>query len=130
MYKRQGYDPKEIGYIVRSESTDNGKTWSEGKNSSFPNPNAAVDFLKLQNGHLILVYNDSMTSRTPLTVALSTDNDATWPVKRDLVSGPGDFGYPLAFQSRDGKIHVVYTSEKRKVINHATFDESWISGAR
>ena len=66
-----------------------------------------------------------MTARTPLTVAMSPDLDATWPVKRNLVEGPGDFGYPCAFQARDGKIHVVYTSERRTVINHAVFDEDW-----
>ena len=49
-YCRRGgdYDPKTVGYIVRSESHDGGRTWSEGKDSAFPNPNAAVDFLKLQ----------------------------------------------------------------------------------
>ena len=124
-----GYDPKEVGYIVKSESLDGGQTWSEGVDSPFPNPNAAVDFLKLQRGNLLLVYNDSFNSRTPLTVAFSADHDKTWPVKKDLVSGPGDFGYPLAFQSQDGKVHIVYTSEKRQVINHATFDESWIAGS-
>src|SRR5262249_37786627 len=79
-----GYEPVTDGYIVRSESHDGGKTWSEGKDSAFPNPNAAIDFLKLQNGHLVLVYNDSMNDRTPLTVALSTDGDKTWPHRRNL----------------------------------------------
>jgi len=125
-----GYDSKEMGYIVKSESKDGGKTWSEGVDSSFPNPNAAVDFLKLQSGNLLLVYNDSFNARTPLTVAFSPDHDKTWPVKKDLVAGPGDFGYPQAFQTKDGKVHVVYTSEKRQVINHATFDESWIAGGK
>ena len=122
-----GYEPKEVGYIVRSESTDGGKTWSPGADSPFPNPNAAVDFLKLQSGNLLLVYNDSFNSRTPLTVSFSPDHDKTWPIKKNLVSVPGDYGYPIVFQSKDGKIHVVYTSDKRQVINHATFDESWIA---
>jgi predicted neuraminidase len=125
-----GYDPKEIGYIVRSESTDGGRTWSVGVDSAFPNPNAAVDFLKLASGRLLLVFNDSMTARTPLTVAISPDLDRTWPFRRNLVEGPGDFGYPSAFQARDGKIHVVYTSERRTVINHAVFDEAWATSDR
>lgn len=67
-YCRRGgdYRPETIGYIVRSESHDGGWTWGEGKNSPFPNPNAAVDFLKLKRGRLLLVYNHSMTRRTPL----------------------------------------------------------------
>ncbi len=121
-----GYEPNEIGYIVRSESNDGGHTWAEGRDSSFPNPNAAIDFIKLKSGKLFLVYNDSMSKRTPLTVALSPDQDKTYPFKRNIVDGPGDFGYPTAFQSQDGKIHVVFTSERRSVVNHAVLDEDWI----
>src|SRR5205085_8396293 len=100
-----------------------GRTWSPGKDSAFPNPNAAVDLLRLANGHLLLVYNASMSARTPLTAALSTDNDRSYPYRRNLAEGPGDFAYPYAIQTRDGKIHVVYTSEGRAVVNHAVFDE-------
>ncbi len=127
-YCRRGgdYRPETKGYIVRSESHDGGLTWSEGKDSQFPNPNAAVDFLKLKSGRLLLVYNHSMNRRTPLTVALSFDLDRTWPVRRDLRTGDNDYGYPIAFQTGDGRIHVVYTSDRRTVVNHAVFDEDWI----
>jgi predicted neuraminidase len=124
-----GYEPTTDGYIVRSESLDGGRTWAEGKDTAFPNPNAAVDLLKLHNGHLVLVYNNSMNERTPLTVALSTDSDKSWPHRRDLATGPFDYAYPYAIQTRDHKIHVVYTSHERTVINHAVFDEAWLTGA-
>ena len=127
-YCRRGgdYNPGTIGYIVRSESHDGGMTWSEGRDSAFPNPNAAVDFLKLQSGRLLLVFNDSMSRRTPLTAALSSDQDRNWPIRRNVREGDGDFGYPTVFQARDGRIHLVFTSEKRSVVNHAVFDEDWI----
>jgi predicted neuraminidase len=127
-YCRRGgdYDPKTIGFVVRSESHDGGMTWSEGKDSAFPNPNAAVDFIKLKNGHLLLIFNDSMNHRTPLTAALSFDQDKTWPVRRNVREGEGDFGYPTVFQASDGRIHLVFTSEKRMVVNHAVFDEDWV----
>ena len=88
-YCRRGgdYNPKTIGYIVRSESHDGGMTWSEGKDSAFPNPNAAVDFIKLASGRLLLIYNDSMTRRTPLTAAFSSDQDHTWPISAILPKG-------------------------------------------
>lgn len=121
-----GYDPVTDGYIVRSESQDGGWTWSEGKDTSFPNPNSAIDLLKLQSGHLLLVYNDSMNERTPLTVALSEDNERTWPHRRNIAIGPYDYAYPFAIQTHDGKIHVVYTSHGRTVIEHAVFDEGWV----
>jgi predicted neuraminidase len=131
-YCRRGgdYDPKTIGYIVRSESHDGGLTWSEGVDSAFPNPNAAVEFLKLQSGRLLLIFNDSMNRRTPLTAALSTDQDRTWTSRRNIREGDGDFGYPSAFQARDGRVHLVFTSERRTVVNHAVFDENWVVHGR
>jgi predicted neuraminidase len=125
-----GYLRDEKGFLVRSESRDGGKTWSEGRDSAFPNPNAAVDFLKLRSGRLLLIYNDCFHGRSPLTAALSEDDDRTYPHRRNLVEGPGDFGYPFAFQARDGRIHLVYTSDRRTVINHAVFDEDWVREGR
>jgi len=81
----------------------------------------------LKNGHLLLVYNDSFNERTPLAVAISTDSAKTFPHRRNIAAGRGDFGYPTAIQTRDGKIHVTYTSDERTVIQHAVFDESDIA---
>jgi predicted neuraminidase len=127
-YCRRGgdYRPETIGHIVRSDSHDGGWSWTEGKDSTFPNPNAAVDLLKLQSGRLLLVYNHSMNRRTPLSLAVSNDLDRTWPVRRDLKTGENDYGYPIAFQAKDGRIHVTYTSDRRTVVNHAVFDEDWL----
>ena len=123
-----GYGPTDDGYLVRAESIDGGRTWTDGVDSAFPNPNAAVDFLTLDSGALLLVYNDSMSRRTPLAVALSDDGDQSYPVRREIIGGDGDYGYPIAFQGRDGRIHVVFTSDRRTVINHAVFDEEWVRG--
>ena len=121
-----GYEPTTNGYLIRAESHDGGQTWSEGKNCAFPNPNASVDFIKLKNGHLLLVYNDSMNERTPLTVAISTDGDKTYPYKRNIAVGDFDYAYPLATQALDGKIHLIYTSHERTVVNQAVFEEQWV----
>ena len=123
-----GYGPTTEGWLVRAESTDGGRTWGEGKNSAFPNPNSAVDFLKLASGALLLVYNDHMWERSPLMLALSDDQDRSYPVRKALATGKNSFAYPVAFQARDGRIHVVYTSDSRKVINHAIVTERWIRG--
>jgi predicted neuraminidase len=125
-----GFGPMKDGVLVRSESRDGGRTWSPGKDTQFKNPNSAADFIKLKNGHLLLVFNDNNEGhRMPLTVAISTDNDKTYPHRRNIVNKPGDSsGYPVAIQTKDGKIHVVYTSDRRKVINHIVFDESAILG--
>lgn len=130
-YCRRGgdYSGRPDGWLVRTESHDGGRTWSPGVDSEFPNPNAAVDFLRLQNGHHLLVYNRSFSERTPLSLALSTDGARTFPVRRDLASDPkGDYGYPTALQTRDGVIHVVFTSDERTVVRHAIFSERDLVG--
>jgi predicted neuraminidase len=123
-----GFGPMKDGVLFRSESQDGGRTWSPGKETEFPNPNSAADFIKLQNGDLLLVFNDNnQGERMPLTVAISTDHDKSYPHRRNIVDKPGETAaYPSAIQTTDGKIHVVYTSSERTVINHAVFEESAI----
>lgn len=91
-----------------------------------PNPNAAIDLIKLDNGHLALIYNDSFDGeRMPLTMRISTDGGQTWPVAHELVNKPGDdAAYPYVIQTADGKIHGVFTSQGRSVVNHFTLDEA------
>lgn len=129
-YIRRGgnFEPTDHGYTLRSESHDGGQTWSEAVETQFRNPNAAVDFIKLKNGHLLLVYNDNMNERSPLTVAISMDNDKTYPKRRNIAGGDNDFAYPYAIQTKDGKIHIVYTTNERRTIMHAVFDEYAIIG--
>ncbi len=126
-----GFGPMKDGVLYRSESRNGGRTWTAGKETEFRNPNSAADFIKLANGHLLLVFNDNNEGeRRPLTVAISTDNDKSYPHRRNIVNVPGDeSGYPSAIQTQDGRIHVVYTSAERTVVNHVSFDESAILNA-
>jgi predicted neuraminidase len=130
-YLRRGGDflPTDHGYMLRCESRDGGYTWSDAVETKFLNPNSAVDFIKLQNGHLLLVYNDNMNERTPLTVAVSTDGDKTYRYRRNIAGGDNSFAYPYAIQTRDGKIHIIYTTNSRTTIMHAVFDEYAITGS-
>jgi predicted neuraminidase len=125
-----GYEPTETGYLLRAESRDGGHTWSEAVDTEFPNPNAAVAFIRLQNGHLLLAYNNHMYQRTPLTVAISTDNDESYPHRRDIIGGDNTYAYPYAIQARDGKIHLIFTTNGRTTIMHAVFGEEAILGRR
>lgn len=131
-YIRPGgnFEPSDSRYILRAESHDGGETWSRATNTAFPNPNSAVSFIKLQSGKLLLVYNDSMNDRTPLTAAISEDNDLTWPHRRDLAtSGPDNtFGYPMAIQAKDGTIHVICTTGIRDTVILVSFREEAILG--
>ncbi len=123
-----GYGPMKDGWLVRSESRDGGRTWSPGVETKFPNPNSAVEFLKLKSGNLLLIYNDSMSNRTPLRAALSEDKDKSYPYQRNIADGRNDFAYPSGVQTSDGMIHVVYTTNGRSIIHHDVFDEDWVRG--
>jgi predicted neuraminidase len=129
-YCRRGgdYSGRPNGRIVRAKSRDGGRTWSDGQETQFKNPNAAVDFLRLKSGNLLLIFNDSVKDRSPLTAALSTDGDKTYPYRRNLIEGPEDYAYPYAIQADDGKIHLVFTSDERTTIYHAILQESDILG--
>jgi predicted neuraminidase len=123
------YAGRPDGWLVRTESRDGGRTWSAGADSALPNPNAAVDFIRLASGRHLLAYNHSFTNRTPLTVALSDDGGRTFAWRRDIAAGPeGDFAYPTAVQTRDGRIHVMFTSDERTVVRKAVFTEAWATG--
>lgn len=119
-----GYGPGERGFIVAAESRDGGMSWSEGRDTDLPNPNSAVELIRLHSGRLLLVYNPSMHRRTPLTAALSDDGGKTWKWRRNLAEGEDSFAYPSAVQTPDGRIHVVYTSDGRKVVRRAVFREA------
>ncbi|MEP7367719.1 MAG: sialidase family protein [Acidobacteriota bacterium] len=112
------------GYIVRSESRDGGRNWSPGAEIEFPNPNAAIALHKLSSGNLLLIYNDSLTDRTPLVAALSTDGGKTFPKRITLADGKNDYAYPYLIQARDGTVHLVYTSQRRSTVNHLSFSEA------
>ena len=124
------YEPGNDGNVVRTESRDGGKTWSAGTETEFPNPNAAVELIRLRNGHLLFIYNHSANDRTPLTAAISTDGGRTFPHRRNLAEGEGSFSYPTAVQTQDGLIHVTFTSDERTVIRHAIFKEEAILNHR
>jgi predicted neuraminidase len=129
-YCRRGgnYEPTKEGWAVRAESLDGGQTWTRGEDSRFPNPNSALDLIRLQNGHLLMVYNDNMNERKPLAVSLSRDGGRTWPVKRVAGDRLDTYAYPAALQARDGTIHIVFTSRGRTEIWHASLDEEWVEG--
>lgn len=123
-----GYGPEERGFIVAAESFDGGLTWTEGRDTEWPNPNSAVELIRLRSGRLLLVCNPVHHGRTPLTAALSADGGRTWPWRRHLADGRDSFAYPSAVQTADGRIHVVYTSNERTVIRRAIFREEDLTG--
>jgi predicted neuraminidase len=100
-------------------------SWSICTPTKLPNPNSALDLLRLPSGEVLLVYNPSAVNRNYLTVALSKDNTQSWFARRDIVHGDGEYSYPSAILDDQGWIHVSYT-ENRYIIKHAVFNKEWL----
>ncbi len=111
--------------IKASESRDGGKTWSEPAPTQWKNPDAGISMRRLANGHVILVFNNQDNARTPLHIALSTDEARTWRDPLILESNPGEYSYPSVLQTSDGKIHIIYTF-RRYSIKHVELNEDWL----
>jgi predicted neuraminidase len=118
---------KEGGCVWRSVSEDGGYTWSQAQATKFPNPNSAVDMIRCRSRNMILAFNDTFRGRTPLSLALSQDGGASWPFRRVLERGPGEFSYPAIIQSKDGLLHITYTY-KREAIKHVVVSEEGLTG--
>ena len=111
-------------WITQFSSSDDGKTWTDARPTRLKNPDSGITMTRLASGHLVLVYNDSQTSRTPLSIARSLDEGNTWEKPLHLESNPGEYSYPCVVQSSDGKIHVTYTF-RRYAIKHVELNEAW-----
>ena len=113
------------GWLWVMVSDDNGKSWTEPKDSGFLNPASATQIIRLANGHLVLIYNDSATQRRPLSIALSADGGRTWPYRKVLKEGADTYSYPFAVQGSDGIIHILYSLNRDKIM-HIAVNEAWI----
>ena len=108
------------GRITDCWSSDSGKTWSEMRATALPNEGSGNDAVTLADGRQLLVYNHSSTDRTPLNVALSRDGK-NWQAALVLENRPGEYSYPAVIQSADGRVHITYTWN-RKRIKYAVLD--------
>lgn len=101
---------KQGGRLWCTYSSDNGRTWAEPVQSQLRNPNAACDMVKLHDGSVILVFNDTEHGRSNLNVAISMDEGKTWQANFFLENEANkEFSYPAVIQTWDGKIHITYT---------------------
>ncbi len=84
----------QLGQIATSTSSDGGETWGERGRLSVQAPEAPATLRRIPaTGDLLLIWNNTFTAgaghggrRTPLTVAVSSDEGKTWRNVRDLES--------------------------------------------
>ena len=107
---------RRIGVICRADSVDGGRSWFPAEPTDLPNPNAGIDAVKMKDGRIALVYNDTKSGRSPLSVALSDDGGATWRKAVELENEPRmEFSYPAVIQARNGDLMTTYTWKRRRI---------------
>lgn len=108
------------GNICRSDSEDYGKTWSPIVETDLPNNNSGIDVAHIEGQKIALIYNPvsgNWGKRYPITVAISTDNGKTWPIKYNVEEGEeedDELSYP-AIIYEDGHLVACYTWNRQRI---------------
>lgn len=118
-------------------SADGASHWSAPRyQEDLPDPICAAGFVALRGGRLLLFSNpDNLTradgkdvaskDRRNLTIRLSRDQGATWPVKRAIEPGPSGYSDLAVLPNRD--ILCFYESAG-KYLTLARFSLDWVTG--
>ena len=114
------------GRIYRSDSTDDGETWSEVRDTGLPNNNSGIDLVRASDGRLFMAMNVSDVDwgpRTRLELRVSDDDGSTWKPFRTLIDRkPGtsawdgdEYSYPAIVEPSPGKLAVTYTFNRKTI---------------
>ena len=90
------------------------ETWTQAHFIAVPNPNSGIDAVRLRDGRIVLVFNDSFDKRTPLDLAVSNDGDH-FSIFKALEDGPGEYSYPAIIQASNGDLLVTYTWRRQTI---------------
>lgn len=100
--------------IAIADSFDDGKTWTQAHFIHLPNPNSGIDAVRLKDGRVVLVFNDSYNERTPLNLAVSRDGEH-FRIFKTLEDGPGQYSYPAIIQGSNGDLLITYTWRRESI---------------
>jgi len=104
----------DIGKICVTDSSDLGGTWSEAHMLDVANPNSGIDPVKLRDGRIAMIYNNTTSGRSPLNLGVSTDGEHF----RDFVKlecEAGEFSFLAMVQAKDGNLKITYTYDRRQI---------------
>jgi predicted neuraminidase len=100
--------------IAIADSMDDGKTWTQARFIDLPNPTSGIDAVRLTDGRIVLIFNNSYNKRTPLNLAVSTDGEH-FRIFKTLEDGPGQFSYPALVQAKNGDLLMTYTFRRETI---------------
>jgi predicted neuraminidase len=100
--------------IAVADSWDDGKTWTQAHIIALPNPNSGIDAVRLTDGRIVLAFNDSYNTRTPLNLAVSRDGEH-FTIFKTLEDGPGQYSYPAIVQAANGDLLITYSWRRETI---------------
>ncbi len=118
--------------ILAIHTVDGGFHWSRPVKTDLPNPNSAVAGIRLEDGALLLVFNDSENARDDLALAYRRGGDNTWrsiyyfeDERRASEGRTHEFSYPFLLRTQNGDFHLLYTWHRTQ-IKHVHFNQAWL----
>lgn len=100
------------GRLWRSDSRDEGRTWSDAVPTDIPNPGNKPKLIGLSDGRIALIHTPNpqcgMANRHPLALWISDDDMRSFADPRVVTDFPGRYCYPDGFEE-DG--HILFTIE-------------------
>lgn len=105
------------GFLWRSESEDEGRTWSAAWETEIPNPSSKAHLVRLPGGRIALLHNavgqrGVWGRRDPLSIWISEDEMETWSIQEDVLRG-GMLAYPNGMVL-DGRLVFAYDRDRRQ----------------
>jgi hypothetical protein len=105
-------DNKGSGYLFRSFSSDNGRTWNTPVRTNFPDARSKFSGTRLKDGRYVLVSNANPKKRDPLVLSIS--NDGIVFDKMYYLVGERHVDYPHVIE-QDGHLLVSFATGKQTV---------------
>lgn len=105
-------DNRRSGFIYRSFSTDDGRTWSKPTRTNFPDATSKMSGLRLSDGRYVLVSNPNPKARDPLTLAVSRDGLVF--DKLVYLIGGRHIDYPHVIE-HEGSLYVAFSGRKQTI---------------
>ena len=84
------------GYLWRSESRDNGRTWTDAWQTDIPNPSTCLSLVRLADSRIAMIHNATGEKgvrgiRNPMSIWISDDEMDTWSIRDDIIASADNY---------------------------------------
>lgn len=115
------YRIENSGFLWRTDSHDNGRTWEQPYKTDIPNPANKPQLLKGLGGETVLLNTPNnrkdfyLRRRFPLEAWVSYDGMKSWSRKIRISDFPGCYSYADGFIDADGKLKLAFEFNRHDV---------------